>query len=357
MARHTEVARAEREIVRHCNSSLDAAALQHQVLRSLRRIIPVDAAFFATADPETLLFTSAYTEEPLHSATPAFLANEFGVDDVNKFASLATSAVHVATLDTATRGNRLTSSRSRNIMKPLGLGDELRAALITGSKCWGYLCLHRDDRPLGFTTSEAALVARLGPHIAHALRQATLLQQPTNTNDVGSPGVVLLADDLSVVAVTADAGHLLSLIHDDHPSKLPLPMAVYTVAAALKSAEGNTVASGSLPSTRVQAVDGRWLNVHASRLRGAKGDDRIAVVLEPMETRARIPLLLSAYGLTAREAQIAKLVLRGASTRTITDALHISQHTVQDHLKAVFDKTGVHSRRELVGHLIGHPRS
>jgi hypothetical protein len=176
--------------------------------------------------PETLLFTGAHAEEPLGAATPLFLANEFRDDDVNKFTSLANSAQHVATLDGASRGDRTSSLRSRDIMQPLGLGDELRAALMVGQDCWGYLCLHRDDHPLGFTSSEAAMIARLGPHIAHGLRQATLMNISTASSETVSPGVVLLAKDLSLVAISAEAEHLLSLVDAGGSTKLPLPLAV-----------------------------------------------------------------------------------------------------------------------------------
>jgi hypothetical protein len=122
----------------------------------------------------------------------------------------------VAWLDDATGNDRFASPRYRDIMRPLGLGDELRAALVVDERCWGYLCLHRADGRLGFTREEAATVARLGPHLAAALRQALLLRAPT-TGNPAAPGVVLLADDLSVIAVTAQAEYLLSLV--DNPAR------------------------------------------------------------------------------------------------------------------------------------------
>ena len=84
-------------------------------------------------------------------------------------------------------------------------------------------------------------------------------------------------------------------------------------------------------------------------MRGANGP--IVITLPPARASARSSLLLAARGLTPAQGRVAALVLRGLSTRAIVDALKISEHTVQDHLKAVFDKIGVGSRRELVAAL------
>lgn len=240
-------------------------------------------------------------------------------------------------------------------MSPLGLGDELRAALVAGSECWGYLCLHHADHPLGFSRSDAALIESVGPHMAHALRQAVLLHGPAATVGAGDPGVALLADDLSLIAVTPEAAELLSSVGESRSGGLPLPIGVYTVAAALRAIEQGTAPPSTVPTTRVRARTGQWLSLHASRLHGPPGEQRITVVVKTAEPRATVPLMLSAYGLSLREAEIAKLVLRGTSTTAISNSLHISAHTVQDHLKAVFDKVGVRSRRDLVGRLLRPP--
>jgi hypothetical protein len=57
--------RIRQEIVRLCHAGLDSRTLRVESVRRLREIIPIDASFFATADPATLLFTGAVVDDVL----------------------------------------------------------------------------------------------------------------------------------------------------------------------------------------------------------------------------------------------------------------------------------------------------
>jgi hypothetical protein len=129
--------RARRAIVRLCHAGLDGPTLTRDLVRHLHRAIGIDAFFCATADPATVLFTGAVRDELSDDSIPRFLANEFLQDDVNKFATLARSRDPVNSLYLATGGDYRRSPRFRDILEPMGLGDELRASLTVDGSCWG----------------------------------------------------------------------------------------------------------------------------------------------------------------------------------------------------------------------------
>ena len=82
------------------------------------------------------------------------------------------------------------------------------------------------------------------------------------------------------------------------------------------------------------------------------GADSVAVIIDEPSPTELAPVMMMAYGLTQQEQAVTGLVCRGLSTREIGERLHISALTVQDHLKSIFDKTGVRSRRELVAAIL-----
>jgi DNA-binding CsgD family transcriptional regulator len=83
-------------------------------------------------------------------------------------------------------------------------------------------------------------------------------------------------------------------------------------------------------------------------------EGRVAIVVQRAGEEYAVPLRLEAFGLTAREQEVATLVARGLDTTAIAERLVISPWTVQDHLKAVFAKTGTNSRRELLSQVFFH---
>jgi DNA-binding CsgD family transcriptional regulator len=330
-------------IVEICRSGLSPDDLRERVLARLRRAVPFDAAFWATVDPATLLFTQPHQEEIPPDTIPYFIQNEFLDEDVNKWTTLARDRIGVRTLLEATAGDMDTSQRYRDIFRPLGLGDELRAVLRVGGACWGYICLHR-AAGAEFARDEAAYVRRLAPHLAEGIRTGLLASNLEDSDVADAPGLVLLAPDGSFISTTVAGERWLDELGHPEPERRGLPVEIHALAARLRRPDG---AAATPPRLRVRTQAGRWAVLHASLL-PARETQAIAVIIEEPSPAELAPVLMMAYGLTKQERAVTGLVCRGLATREIAERLHISPNTVQDHLKSIFDKTGVRSRRELV---------
>ena len=126
---------------------------------------------------------------------------------------------------------------------------------------------------------------------------------------------------------------------------------------ALRTAE-HPDSPGEVAFARVLSRSGRWITLHgASLVTGSQR--RVAVIVEPAHPARINPLLMAAYGLTDRKQEITRLVLQGDSTAQIAGRLVLSPHTVQEHLKHIFEKTGIRSRRDLTGSAVisRHPNA
>ena len=343
--------RAVDEMIRRCHVGLDAEVLLRELATRLARVVPFDGGHFGTTDPATGLLSGGFLVEDDPQEIPRFVANEYLDHDVMKFRDLADGAEHVDWLDRATHGQRDASPRYRNLFMPRGMADELRAAFVSGGVCWGVMCISRERNSPAFTDRDAQVMGRLVPHIGDGLRTSTLLEHGAVVDaDADGPGVLVLSGDLNVIAMTPAAERWLTEIDDTWQAGSGLPYAVYSAVTTLWGLDSATTRSGMQPRVRVRAKSGRWLAVHASHL--AEGDHQTAVVLEPAGRTETIPLLFQSFALTRKECEVARLVLLGRSTKEISAALYISDHTVQDHLKSIFEKSGTASRRELVAQIL-----
>jgi DNA-binding CsgD family transcriptional regulator len=348
-----KVARARQRILRRCHEGLTAPALADAFTEALRDVLPFDSWCWHTIDPATLILTGAI--RPGFTPEPRFARYEYEVPDVNKFADLARRRRRAGVLSDATRGHLDSSARYRDLLAPRGIRHELRAAFVADGSCWAACALYRTPHEPDFTAPDAAFVASLSDAVAEGFRRSLLLTSLDDDPRGDGPGLVLLDDRDRVQSITPEAERWLDELVDvggSNPSgdREVLPASVYAVAGRTRAVLEADSGSPSLARLRLQTRSGRWLTLHGSRL-GGHTSGLTAVIIEPSHPAEIAPVIVRAYGLTERERGVAQLVLRGRSTRQIANELHLSPHTVQDHLKSIFDKIGVRSRRDLVAHL------
>src|SRR5439155_4590287 len=155
MANRESLRRTTRDLVALSHSDLDFVALREQAAERLRRALPFDSYCWLTLDPASLLPTSCVADHSL-DYLPRALENELFDDDFNKLRSLASSACHVGALGQLTQGDPSRSRRYRELLAPMGLRGELRAALVVDGSCWGFLALQRVPSHPDFDLEEVA---------------------------------------------------------------------------------------------------------------------------------------------------------------------------------------------------------
>lgn len=339
------------ELNRLAHAGLDSFSYRERAIGKLRGVVPFDAAWWWTTDPATSFFTSGVFEPfPTdHAICGALHANEFGDTDYNKFRVLARRSGRVGVLSAATGGRLERSDRYQHMLAPMGYKHELRLALSDNSTLWGALALVRAPGARDFSPSEARRIASVGNTLTEGLRIGLVLGAVSVDSTPNGPGMLIVDNDLEILTMTPNAECWLAELSDGCPG---LPEAVRSVVGYVTRLDVGDAPEQGIPRARVRGASGRWLTIYASRTRESGSmAANTAVIIEEAKPAEIAPLIVHAYGLSPREARVTRMVLQGLSTKEIAAEIHLSPYTVQDHLKAVFEKVGVRSRRELVARI------
>lgn len=354
-----------------CSEATSGHDLFERLSDDLHDLVPHDGAVWFGVDPATLLVASPMRIEGMEqSSCGAFWHHEFHVPDTAQFVDLARGSEPAASLNLTLDGQLLRSPRYRELLRPQGYSDELRAVLRTGANTWGIVGLMRDAGREHFTVDEVGLVSKASALIASSLRRHIRVHSPW-LGSARSPGLLVFDASAQVVSANDEALHWLHALLGPEPEDRPIgPGGTADVAALLACprfehmttpiwaliSRARALADGvDSRAARLRLRDhrGRWLVLHASALtsHGEGPSGAVAVVVEPAKSSEIAPIVIEAYSLTPRERDVVGALASGDTTSEIAARLYLSPHTVRDHIKTVFEKVGVSSRTELVAKL------
>jgi len=229
------------------------------------------------------------------------------------------------------------------MLAPNGIRGELRTSLVADGVSWGCFAFFRAEKD--FTEDECDFAHEVGTLLARAFRAAGVRARATGASAALWPGVVVLAADRRVESITAPARRWLDELGAPFPGESSnLPLVVHAIAERVRG-------TGAAANARVLGTSGDWIEVLGSP--AEDNAERVVIVLQAATAPSLVPLISAAHGLTPRERELAALAVRGYATKEMAARLFISPHTVQQHLKSIFAKTGVRSRRELVARVYG----
>lgn len=335
-------ARAERVLaaIEHdCSLGLDARTLRIAVVEHLSRVVEFDWYVWVLTDP-----VSCVGVDPL--------SNALGVIDLGRTIRLKyatpvnrwTTLPGVAVLGTLAPTSRLW----REIQSPLGVVDVASMVFRDPHGCWGFLDLWL-RAPL--CPDQLWMLRSALPGLTRTLRSAraeTLRRPPDGMPEHYGPATLLMDTDLTIKGATEGMADRLTQLLPRTDGLPPVPAAALNAGAQLLAVEEGI--DSHEPEARTHFADGHWVTVRAARLRPSA---MITVSVEPTTPVERLDLFIRAFALTAREGDIVKEVVRGLDTAAMARDLYLSPYTIQDHLKSIFSKIGVDSRRELVSLLVG----
>lgn len=336
-----------------CRTESSTDQLIDRLVDPMCEALALSGVIIGSTDPATTLMSTAtrLIDLPPEMVGP-WMQQEFIGHDVNRFDELHESGRGAATIHRAHAPPRCRSRRCR-LNHQMGFGPELRTTFSIEGACWGILNGLRSHGQPEFGDEELAWVNELAPDIAAALRRSLMTDVVDNDRD--APAVITIDAEGVPQSSTPGTKELLAELWlppphrpERHPRSIPLPGEALMVTTLVQAqSEGHSLHRRA--RTRLRGRSGRWITIDGKLTRCAQGKPSGTVlIIEPSRPADILPLLIAAYELTTREQEVFGEISTGRTTRDIADRLFISEHTVRDHVKSIFNKTGAGSRTELM---------
>lgn len=346
-----------------CDLGIDEHSLIPILLPEIRKIVPAYSSSFLWLD-EAYKFVNIFDESPDFQLVVKSYVNDY-LDNRDREARHSLSewfrrGVVTNTVSTAELARRkfYHSDFYHEVLKPLGYYHSLYLRLKAGLVPVGILVLHRKLGEKIFSQWEKNCLQELGPVISHGLKQGEYCNKTLPVEcDIG---LVILDECGHLCHMNPQGRKLLFLA--THPDikkgvmfrvgdQVEIPDELVALVRDLLSLHHKK----KIPIYRSLSwvKNNTWgcfvfrINWLQRPNNGSRG--RIAVIVQYQKPALYCVLRrCEELGLTIRQTEVTAELLQGVSYEAVAGKLHLSTHTVTDHVKNVYEKLGIKNKGELL---------
>lgn len=227
-------------------------------------------------------------------------------------------------------------------VRAFGIGQAVYLGSSAASWGLGISCAHLFESPEAHLVVTAALMFGIVALFAFVFADSDIKFIFTWKRDASVPAQSGGEDQLGVAGVSAAGKGDASVSHGGSSRFGTASMrAPYQAGHPGEAPGGPVCASGPDAFLAGGPIDSGLLAL-----------DSESLVLSPDALEACIAAIPESVGISAREAQIMSLFAQGRSANWIAEDLIISKNTVRSHIRSIYTKLDVHSRRELLEKLV-----
>ncbi len=255
----------------------------------------------------------------------------------------------------------LASKFYQEFLKPMSIYHVLLIGLTSGVKPLGVLGFHRPRNAPAFSEREIAIAEMIAPHFSAAsLRTGSFEKIDERERIINylaeytlNQNLLVLDQNLKLVFASDSSYKLLGSTNNEQSpyfgNELPLPKELLQQCSQLRRMNN----AGKLRDEPVKFKfqlpnNGALMNVVLRVVNWSENNLRFMICLRSDAPAEMLYEQLEKHGLTPRQIDIAQLVGVGLTNSGIAEKLCISTRTVENHLRAIYEKAGVNNRTSLV---------
>lgn len=247
-----------------------------------------------------------------------------------------------------------------DFLKPQSIYYQMVIYLRSRGQLLGCLALFRSEHEQDFSPREKAKGELVASHLGGALEKSILIDKITKSEeiinsicqDLPYKGILVLDESLEPVYINEEAKKTISYLAEEKElwenSVFPLPKELYTQCKQLtenSKLKGETAANREVKL--LNKSTGQTISANLRMMNYSRDSRMCLICMDKNESGMLSSKQLDKFGITRRELEVIGLICEGLKNSEIGEKLFISEYTVENHLRSIYEKMDVKNRINL----------